>query len=364
MISSAGDGCFAPRELEVGFNVTASVGEVVFIPVGEIGNTISLVGANTFPDYTIINFPNNDVFAVGHSLWNSGNGITEYRIYGEVDILMETYTLTSAVSQEFFFGFIADEVITKVEIQAANDQGELFGEFLFGICNEPPPPPANDDCENAVSVTVDAEGTGCYSPTVATNLDATGSSEPDPACGSYSGGDVWYSFTAPATRAVKIIIPIVGEWSSFSGALYDGCAGTEIDCKVIDGIDISANVPAEDFYNNLTPGNTYYLRAWDNDNDDIGEVSFCIEEYTYVDIENIDNKGFTYFPNPVNSTLTLSSQDNIQNISIYNITGQLIINIIPNSNQTQIDLKRLVNGVYFVKATINNELAVFKIIKE
>ncbi len=368
MISSAGDGCFAAGELEDGFNVTAlgtGGNDVVFIPAAALGNTVALVGANSFVDYTILSFPDNDVFAVGSTMFFYDGNPIEYRVYGSSDVLLETYTLTGTAGTEAFFGFIADEIITKVEMQCANDGGDLFGELLFGICNPAPPPPANNDCEGAISVIVDPEGTGCYSPTVATNVSATGSSVSDPSCGLYNGGDVWYSFTAPSTGAVKIIVPVVGEWSSFSNAIYDACSSrTEIDCKEINGIDDPGNVPAEVFYNDLTPGTTYYIRAWDNNNDNIGEVSFCIEAYTHVNIEDIGINGFTYYPNPVSNALTLSSQDNIQNISVYNITGQLVISLNPNTNKTQIDMNKLVNGIYFVKALINDELNVFKVVKK
>src|SRR5690606_10210073 len=68
VVSSAGDGCFAPGELEAGFSIEASVQTVIYIGSGAIGNTSTLMGANTFVEYTVINF-DAGVYAVGFDLW-------------------------------------------------------------------------------------------------------------------------------------------------------------------------------------------------------------------------------------------------------------------------------------------------------
>ena len=75
-------------------------------------------------------------------------------------------------------------------------------------------------------------------------------------------------------------------------------------------------------------------------------------------------KGFKFYPNPVNNTLNMSAQDNIEKVSIYNISGQEVINVTPNAVQTQVDMSRLQNGIYFVKAQVNGQLTAFKVIKK
>src|SRR5690606_31645447 len=57
VVSSAGDGCFGAGVLEDGFNIEASNSTtVIYIGSGAIGNTSTLMGANTFVEYTILNF--------------------------------------------------------------------------------------------------------------------------------------------------------------------------------------------------------------------------------------------------------------------------------------------------------------------
>jgi len=133
IISSADDACFAAGEIEDGFDVQASnATDVVFIPVGDLGNTIALVGANFFPEFTIVNF-SGDVYAIAHDLWNS-DPTTEYRIYDSGGVLMVTYLLATTVGVETFFGFTSDELISRVEIDGINGSGELFGSLAFGDC--------------------------------------------------------------------------------------------------------------------------------------------------------------------------------------------------------------------------------------
>ncbi len=93
-----------------------------------------------------------------------------------------------------------------------------------------------------------------------------------------------------------------------------------------------------------------------------------IDDFSYeVDPASVqDNKiaGFNFYPNPVNNTLNLSAQDNIEKVAIYNISGQEVMTITPNALQTQVDMSRLQNGIYFVKAQINGQLTAFKVVKK
>lgn len=132
IISDAGDGCFPAGELEIGFDVQASNStDVVFIPSGAIGNADPLVGASTFLEYTIINFSPN-VYAVAMDLWENNDPLTTVRIYGDGGILMETLNVVIPVNSQTFFGLVADEPISKIELEGQNESGELFGNFLFG----------------------------------------------------------------------------------------------------------------------------------------------------------------------------------------------------------------------------------------
>ena len=54
-MSNAGDGCYDPGELEIGFQISASNGsDTVSIPADAIGNTDPLAVAITFAEYTVV----------------------------------------------------------------------------------------------------------------------------------------------------------------------------------------------------------------------------------------------------------------------------------------------------------------------
>ena len=133
VVSSAGDGCFGPGELEDGFMVEASNStEVVNIPPGAIGNIDSLVGATTFAEYTIITFDAPGVFAVAMDIWENNDPTTEVRIFSTGGGLIETLQVNTPTGAQTFFGFVADEPVGVVELEGLNGSGELFGNFYFG----------------------------------------------------------------------------------------------------------------------------------------------------------------------------------------------------------------------------------------
>ena len=132
-ISSNGDGCFAPGELEEGFTVTSRDGEdMIFIGNGAIGNSISLVGANAFEDVTFLNFTPNGVYAVGFDLLVSDESIANLEFFDTNGDLLEIFTVNVTPNVESFVGFISDVAIGRIEIEGSNEAGELFGGLEFG----------------------------------------------------------------------------------------------------------------------------------------------------------------------------------------------------------------------------------------
>lgn len=82
-------------------------------------------------------------------------------------------------------------------------------------------------------------------------------------------------------------------------------------------------------------------------------------------LDNLEQDAvFTYHPNPVENTLTLNAQNNIQNVSVYNMLGQEVVRIAPNTIDTEVDMSDLQIGTYFVKVTINNATKTIKVLKK
>lgn len=71
------------------------------------------------------------------------------------------------------------------------------------------------------------------------------------------------------------------------------------------------------------------------------------------------------YPNPVNNVLNVSFDENIANISIYNLLGQEVIYKTINANQGSVDVSNLAAGTYLIRVTSHNEeVKTLKIIKE
>lgn len=121
-----------------------------------------------------------------------------------------------------------------------------------------PPPPANDNCGGAVSLTPGATCT----PTAGTTVNATQSMAAT-ACGGFTGNaddDVWYSFTATATShtvtlGTNSIDAVIQGFSGSCGGLAsigcaDNVAGTGTETMTLTGLGI---------------GSVYYVRVYDYD---------------------------------------------------------------------------------------------------
>jgi hypothetical protein len=76
-------------------------------------------------------------------------------------------------------------------------------------------------------------------------------------------------------------------------------------------------------------------------------------------------KGVLYAPNPVVDTnLSIKADDVIDNISIYNLLGQLVLTKKCNTTNLQIDVTSLNSGNYFIKLTSQNKQSTIKIEKK
>ncbi|HMN04973.1 MAG TPA: GEVED domain-containing protein [Flavobacteriales bacterium] len=119
---------------------------------------------------------------------------------------------------------------------------------------EPQPPPANDECADAVTLTVNPDF-ACGTVTAGTVAFATASGQPNGSCGGTADDDVWYNFTATNTAHRVSLINITGSTSDMYMKFYQGSdCGTMTDFFCSDAE--TANLTG------LTVGETYYVRVY------------------------------------------------------------------------------------------------------
>ena len=140
----------------------------------------------------------------------------------------------------------------------------------FTIClNATPPPPANDDCANAVPLTVNPLGSCPANAVTGTTLNSLQSAA-EPSCDPGLHGDVWYTFNSGTNNIIN--------WTFAQGTtnisivdLFQGtCTGlVEVDC------DFSfANISSQW---NVSPNTTYFVRvSYNTTFDTPGTFSICI----------------------------------------------------------------------------------------
>lgn len=93
--------------------------------------------------------------------------------------------------------------------------------------------------------------------------------------------------------------------------------------------------------------------------------AFRVVETTSLSTSTFENEAaFTYFPNPVKNTLTLNAQNTIEDVTMYNMLGQEVLRVAPNTVDSEVDMSALQNGTYFVKVTINNVTKTVRVIKQ
>lgn len=120
----------------------------------------------------------------------------------------------------------------------------------FDVCiGTPPPPPSNDECANAISLTVNSDAI-CTSVTSGYTVGATQSMA---GCAGTANDDVWFSFVALDANQDIQLSNATGT-TDLVHELFDGSCGslTSLGCS---DPDLSS-------YTGLTPGNTYYVRVY------------------------------------------------------------------------------------------------------
>jgi hypothetical protein len=238
--------------------------------------------------------------------------------------------------------------------------GYSTAQVNFDICvGTPPPPPANDECATAITVTHGTMISG------STNS-ASGSS--GTSCQGSIGNDVWYTYvgdgydlsvTVTTTSTGTNPEPQVDIYMSADGSCTGFTAGT------CDGsmTATSAGVNPTTTTVTTTVGTVYYIAvgSWISSSSDI---DFDMEVNSSLSISENVIEGFILYPNPVNDRLNLSAKDNIDELSIYNLLGQEVLRTQPKGLTTEVDMTSLPTGMYVVKVKIGEQLGSYRVVKE
>ena len=94
------------------------------------------------------------------------------------------------------------------------------------------------------------------------------------------------------------------------------------------------------------------------------DTSACVNIST-VGIKEVNSlTGIKLYPNPTNSSFTISGVELNTTIAIYNAIGKLVKSIQSSDNNTTIELSEYSNGIYFIKIKNNKGESIQKLIKQ
>lgn len=216
-----------------------------------------------------------------------------------------------------------------------------------------PPAVTNQTCATSLGVNVD--GVDVNSDNSFGDISAA-----QPTCDLFGSiQDVWFSFVAPTTGTVDVLVTN-GTMTSANFNVYSG------DCFVLTPVTGTCNADltaaTTESLTGLTSGLTYYVQVWSNAAEQ-GTFSLRLTDPNLA-TDNFDAANFRAYPNPVKNILNLSYNKNISDVTVFNLLGQEVMTKAVNANLSQIDMSHLANGAYMVKVTSENQVKTIKVIKQ
>ena len=167
-------------------------------------------------------------------------------------------------------------------------------------CVTPTPPPANDDCANAQSITIQCPAAATA--VSGTTANATEEAMADPSCDPGTIRDVWYTFNSGNNSSVDLSVTL-GTASWLGGEIHTTC-GTPA-TGLIPVCDYDLLNPAPTNISGLTPNTDYRLRLFNNVDWDIaGTFTFTLTNTGNSTAPAITLMPGTYCPN---TDITLSA---------------------------------------------------------
>ena len=336
------------------------------------GTTVNATASSQAND--VSGTPNNDVWfsfvatSVSHTIslenrTNVGGGTST-----STDMGMGLYELTSDCDNLVLSSTSDPESYTATGLTIGSTYLlRVYGWFnniqnvTFDVCVQtpppPPPPPANDACSSATVVDT-LPFTSSADASAATNNDGSVTS-----CAFGMNDGVWYTFTPTASGTLDLSVDVTG-WDH-EIAVYTGSCGV---FTCVASTDSGGTGGTESLSISVTAGTQYWLNIGQFSSTDNSEGAYTFNatssDGVSLGLDDMEISQFTYYPNPVNNILTLDAQKNIESVVAYNMLGQEVLRLSPNTVNAEVDMSSLLSGAYFVKVSIQGATKTVRIIKQ
>lgn len=169
-----------------------------------------------------------------------------------------------------------------------------------------------------------------------------------------------YYIDAGVNLVGKVLNP---KWSNHAGQAGETSALLLTHLPNTTGSWVSIDIPLTDFAGSQTRAALYQFLLTSN----LGSVyvdNIYLHDNTVLSSDNFNLAKVKLYPNPTSNVLNVESIGNIQNIAIYNVLGQEVINRQINQNTVSLDVSDLNAGIYIIKTMVDGNVSSTKFIKE
>jgi len=216
-------------------------------------------------------------------------------------------------------------------------------------------PPPNDMIVN--SIDVDEIGFPYTDPGV--HMPAATVEDGNPSgCDLTGANGVWYNFVPEGDGTATASITTPGGASSVTFYTAPDENATETDLVLVPQ-NSNQCVPGTSASISTVAGQAYYVFVLNT-----GAITDIVIDGTNLGVSENSIAGFSYYPNPTTGVLNLRSVDNIEQVSLYNLLGQRVMDNTLDSTAAQVDISGLSSGTYIMKVTVNGQIGTYKVLKD
>ncbi len=232
--------------------------------------------------------------------------------------------------------------------------GGATGNFELSMNCIPVPPP-NDMIAN--SIDVDEIGFPYTDPDVAMPAATVEAGNPT-GCNIDGALGVWYNFVSEGDGEVtaSIVTPAGPSSVTFYYAPDENATESDLELVLQNSNQCVSGTSA---MITTDPGQAYYVYVVNQG----GRTDITIDGVNLGTDENTI-EGFSFYPNPADTTLNLRAVDNIETVALYNILGQKVIDQTIGATSSEINIASLAAGTYVMKVTVNGETGTYKVLKK
>jgi len=206
------------------------------------------------------------------------------------------------------------------------------------------------------SIDVDEIGFPYTDPAVAMPAATTENGNPT-GCNLDGANGVWYNFVPEGDgfATASITSPAGASAVTFYTAPDENAIETDLTLVPFNG---NQCVPGTSAIIPTAAGQAYYVFVLNTDG-----ITDIVIDGNNLGADDNTIQGFTYYPNPTDGILNLNSIENIDDVAIYNLLGQQVLNQTIEATSAELNVSNLAVGAYIMKVSVNGEIGTYKIIK-